>query len=188
MNFSKAFLIVVVCILLTSCYSRDDDDYYSPIVLEIEDALIFENNKNYIVGDTIFFELNFSRYLKEVGYSNLLDIYETTGNEEFLYSFDVRKFSTLSNRFDRVNIDAQFLIAEKGNVYWETNNVGSVLNQSLDLYESKVGIILAEPGDYELDLKDIYISGEYQSDKVLLQISHRFTDNDPERFAFSVSE
>jgi len=187
MNFSKLIFIVIACIILMGCYTRDDDDNY-PIIVEIEDALIFENSKNYVVGDTIFFALDFSRYLKEDGYSNLLDIYETTGNEEFIYAFDLRKFSTLSNRFDRVNVDTQFLIAEKGNVYWETNRAGAVLNQEFDLYESKVGLILGEPGEYKLDPNNYFISGEYLPDKVSVQISHSFTDNDPEKFTFSVAE
>jgi len=154
----------------------------------MENALIFENSKNYLVGDTIFLELNFSRYLKEEGYSELLDIYETTGAEQFLYDFDMERFSTQSNGYRRLSIDAQFLFSEKGNLFPDANRVGAIFNQNTDMYESKVGIILAEEGQYLLNMDFLYISSDEQLDKVRLLIEHRFTDNDPERFAFSVSE
>ncbi len=40
--------------MLSGCMSRDDDGY-KEIRLQIEDALLLENEKNYTVGDTIFF-------------------------------------------------------------------------------------------------------------------------------------
>ena len=187
MNLSRALLIVVAGILFTSCYKRDDD-FNFPISLEIEDALIFKNNKNYIVGDTIFLELNFSRYLKEAGYSELLDIYVTTAAEQFLYDFDMEKFSIQSNEYRRLSIDSQFLLSEKGNLFPDANRAGAIFNQNTDMYESKVGIILAEEGRYILNMDFLYISSDEELDKVRVIIEHRFTDTDTERFAFSVSE
>ena len=58
----KILGILSLCGLLIvgSCIS--DDDFFVPL-LTIEDAFTFENQENYQVGDTIYFTLEFSRYL-----------------------------------------------------------------------------------------------------------------------------
>jgi len=188
MNTSRLSLITIIGILFFNCTSYDDDSYYSPIYLQLQDALIFENNQNYVVGDTIFLELNFSRYLKEEGYTELLDIYETTGAEQFLYDIDMSKFSTLANEYRFINVDSPFLISEKGNLFPDANRVGATFDQNTNMYESKVGIILAEEGEYKLDMDIIFISSDEPFDKIRLIIEHNFSNEDAERFTFSVTQ
>ncbi|MBM1104864.1 hypothetical protein JQC67_01820 [Aurantibacter crassamenti] len=74
-------LVFLLCFSLFGCFQKEDD-YFQPHV-ELKEAFVFDNKKEYAVGDTIYLDLNFSRYLEEEGYSNLLDIYETTGAEKF---------------------------------------------------------------------------------------------------------
>jgi len=105
-------ILLVSSFLFLGCYSGDDDS--GPIDVTINDAIVVENEGDFKVGDVIFFEIRFSRFLEEEGFDNLLDIYETTGLDLFSYSYGFSKFSTFINGFERVNIDSDFIIIEEG--------------------------------------------------------------------------
>lgn len=181
--------ILVLVILLIGCYSKDDDYYIRQV--EIKDSFVFENERTYVVEDTIYFELNFSRYLFEEGYSNLLDIYETTGSEEFSYSFRFSKFSDFSNSYLPINIAEDFVFAEKGKVSGQSNEVRAVLNDEQTMYESRIGIKLAETGNFNFDTENYSFNiypNNVVKDKIFFEVSHRFTDIDKERFVFTVTD
>jgi hypothetical protein len=183
----KLSVCLLLTILLYSCYSDDYNDN-SSITLELEDAFVLENQDNYVVGDTIFVNLNFSRYLDEEGYSNLLDIYESTGAERFNYDLELEKYSAISNNYVRVSISSEYVFAEKGE-YTETNGqVTALLNPDQDVYESRVGIIMAEPGTFKFNFDYVNIIADYEYNKIFLQIYHEFTDANEEDFIFVVSE
>jgi hypothetical protein len=181
-----AILVIILCLIFVSCYS-DDYDSNRFISLSIEDAVIFDNDENYVVGDTIFVDLNFSRYLPEEGFSNLLDIYESSGADIYYYNYGLNKFSELSNGFQRVNIDSEFLFAEKGSIdVFERGGV--VLNADETLYESRIGLVLAEAGRFQFDFEFLNIySDNYSRDKVQIELRHGFTGTPPS-FEFTVTE
>lgn len=181
-------IILVFSLVFLGCYSDDDGDSFRFIQLEIEDAITLENESNYVVGDTIFFELKFSRYLEERGFSNLLDIYETTDSDEFSYSFGVLKFSSFTNNFDRIAIDSDFIFIEKGIGFDGFSGTAAVLNQEQNEYESRVGLILQEAGNFRFDFEFITLFPEFVQGKVNLDIQHRFTTAQPEDFEFTVTE
>lgn len=179
--------LLVFAFLFVGCHSHDDS-FSRTVRLQIEDAVEFENEKNYIVGDTIFFELNFSRYLKEDGYSNLLDIYETTSAEEFHYSFGLNKFSDFSNSYTRVYIDPEFIFDEKGSTFDQFGGTATALNQEKNSYESKIGLILAEAGRFKFDFDFLYLNNRYEHDKISVEIQHVFTENNPIDLEFTVTQ
>ncbi len=184
----KLSICLLLTILLYSCYSDDYNDN-SSITLELEDAFVLENQENYVIGDTIFVNLSFSRYLDEEGYSNLLDIYESTGTERFNYDLELEKYSAISNDYVRVSISSEYVFAEKGEYIAGTyGQVTALLNLDQDEYESRVGIILAEPGTFRFNFDYTYIAAEYEYDKIYLGLNHRFTDAKEEDFIFVVSE
>lgn len=161
--------VLFLSLLVWGCYTGDD--YNSYISLKVEDPLTIENKTNYVVGDTLYFELQFSRYLPEEGYSNLLDIYESTQAEEFRYSFGLGKYSSFSNNYDNVNIAFDYLFAEKGSVFRDYNNEAyAVLNTEKTLYESRVGIILAEAGEYRLNFGYLNLNSINSADHVTIGI------------------
>lgn len=179
------FGLALVGMILFGCSYDDDGSYVS---LEIRDALTFENNQNYVVGDTIYFELIFSRYLDEEGFSNKLDVFESSGSDSFYYNFDVNKFSELSDGFRRIDIAQEFIFAEKGSIgEFGGNTAKAELNDAKIQYESRIGLILAEEGRFELDLTFLYIrSDNYAEDRVRIDIRHVFA-TDPPNFEFMVS-
>ncbi|WP_298478985.1 hypothetical protein [uncultured Maribacter sp.] len=182
-GFSMLFLAV----LGMQCSPPDDDVYWNNVEVEIKDAIKVENKANYIVGDTLFFELNFSRYLEEEGYSNLLDIYETSGVDEFTYSFGLLKYSAFSDIYEGVNIDDQYIIAEKG-LIGDYSQPSAILNSNKDTYESRIGIILKEEGEYQLDFDYMYISSAYNTDKPRVGLNHIISEANPLLLNFTVSK
>jgi len=186
MKYIYSVLVITICLTIVSCYS---DDYGSNryVSLSIKDAIEFENLENYVVGDTIFIDLNFSRYLAEEGYDNLLDIYESSGSETFNYNFAFSKFSELSNGFRSIAIDPNFIVVEKGNV-GEYSGASALLNADQSAYESRIGLILAEAGRFRFDYDFFYIqSDSFSNDHVQIEIEHSFTGTPP-NFEFTVTE
>lgn len=185
-KMKKIYFVVVglLGILGTGCYSDDDSNRF--IVLNVQDAIVFENDQDYVVGDTIYVELNFSRYLDEEGFPNKLDIFESTGAESFRYDFGLNRDSDLAEGFRRIEISSEFLLPEKGTA----DGFGSAtaqLNIERTRYESRFGIILAEAGRFELDMAFIYLYSEaYFEDKVQIEILHDFVNTVP-NFEFTVN-
>lgn len=177
-------VLTLLLIAMVSCYRDDDSNRY--ISLAIQDAVIFENNQNYTLRDTIYVELNFDRYLDEKGYPNKLDIFESSGAESFRYDFGLNRDSDIAEGFRPVEISPEFLLAEKGTV----DRFGSAtaqLNPERTRYESRIGIILAEEGTFELDFTFINLySTAYLEDKVEIEILHNFSSTPP-NFQFTVS-
>ncbi len=175
-----------LCVLLSGCYS-DDDFSNSHVNLQITDALVFENDQVYSVGDTIYIDLNFSRYLDEVGFSNQLDVYESSGSESFQYDLRLEKFSELSNGFRPIAVSPEFIFAEQGTAD-EFGRTLAQLNNEKSQYESRVAIILPEAGRFNFDFRYLYLESiDYFEDKVRIYIEHNFSNSDG-IFEFTVNE
>lgn len=180
------------CLLLIGCFSKEDDSFGRSVSLDILDAFTLQNDKDYVVGDTIYFELKYSRYLPEEGYPNLLDIYETSEAEEFGYSFGFEKYSEQENGFRLINIDPQLIITEENNIddfyFYDNTGTAAKLNAAQDAYESRVGIILKEQGLFRFDFDNIYFNSPYNTSKVQVGIWHGISDIDTKDFEFNVGE
>lgn len=191
MTFIYRISLVLFCLILTSCFSSDDyDEFGRNIAVDVQDAFIFDNQENYVVGDTIFFEQKFSRYVNEEGFDNLLDVYDTTNDEAFEYSFSLDKFSGFSNNYAPVLIDSKYIITSNGNVtplyYFDGLGIVSELNSTKDAYESRVGVILAEVGKFRLNLDYVYFRNGYDYNKIHLDIQHKFSEGNTIDFDFIV--
>lgn len=183
---------ITFCLLLIGCFSDDDGGFGRSISLSIQDAFSMENQKQYNVGDTVFFELRFSRYLPEEGFTEFLDIYETTKSEDFAFSFGFEKFSELENGFSPVNIDEEFIVAEKKNLdtfyYYNDFGTSAGMNAARDAYESSVGIILPEEGLFRFNFENVFIQSPYDFDQVQISINHSFSTNGALDTEFEVVE
>ena len=186
-KYITIFVLVLSSLFGAQC-TITDDDYYSRnnVELIIEDALKIEDNENYTVGDVLYFELNFSRYLPEEGETTLLDVYETSGANQFYYDFSFFKFSTLSEDYQWLPINEKFIVAEKGALE-DSNQVSVIFNEETNMYESKIGIILAEEGEYQIDFNSLYLYGNNDPEKPTVQIENISTNDTPLLLEFTVS-
>lgn len=181
MNYKFGILILVL-LSFAACTFDDDGRFIS---LTIQDAITIEKNQNLIVGDTVFIALSFSRFLDEEGFSNQLDVYESTDSDAFRYDFQLQKFSELSDGFQPVQIASEFLFAENGAI---TNFGGTtaVLNEDKTRYESRIGLVLAESGRFLLDFEFLNLSStNFSEDRVQIDIQHFFVENQS-NFEFTV--
>ena len=185
--------LVFLGVFMIGCFSSDDSIYENNIQVEVLDAFLVDNKQNYSVGDTIYFDQKFSRYVKEEGYSDLLDIYETTNDTAFGYSFELEQYSEFSDSYRSVFIQEEFLLVNNIDLdyysYYGTE-VTAVLNDAQDAYESRVGIILPETGVYRLNFENIYFRNGYGYDNevIHLDILHRFSDSATVALDFTVTE
>lgn len=180
-------VVVLGGLIWIQCSPPDDDVYWDSVQLVIEDHLKVENTENYIVGDTLFFELDFSRYLPEAGESSLLDVYETSGASEFSYSFNVSKYSAFSESYQDVWLDDKYVIAEKGIADY-SSEVSVILNSETNIYESRIGIVLAEEGEYQLDFDYLNLYSRYNEGKPSVRIEHIITETNPLVLNFTVAK
>ena len=180
-----ALLLSILGLFLWGCYSDDD---YQFVQLRIQDSLSLENEKNYVVGDTIFFELNFSRYLDEDGFSNKLDVFETTGALSFHYPMVLEKFSPQANGDTQIIVANNLIVEEKGRLVDDFNTLSALLNEEQDLYESRIGIILAETGNFRFSFDFFTLYPESNGDRIGLSITHNFTSINVEDFEFEVTQ
>ena len=185
----------LLSLLMAGCFSNDDDSAINYIDLQVEDVFVFDDQTEYVVGDTIFFSQKFSRYIKEEGYNELLDIFETTKDNQFAYSFNVKKFSDFSNTYVNVSIDPEYIITsgESPTDYFFYNDYVTVakLNEAEDAYESRVGVVLQEIGSFQLDLSFVYFRNGFDynnKESVDLDIRHRFTSPNDAYKKFEVVE
>jgi len=189
-----AVLLFGLSLLFFGCYSRDDDYFDKIVRLSISDAVVFDNQENYNVGDTLIFELRFSRYLDEAGFSNKLDVFETSNSEEFGYSFGISKFSDFSNNFESVNIDEEFILGTRSANYsyfgygYSNANMAALLNENQEEYISKVGIVLVETGRFQLDFERVTLSTGYDFDTIGVEIEHLLSAESTLNTEFTVNE
>jgi len=193
----KSYIIIVFALglILSGCFSRDDDYYNRNVRLSITDAVLFNTKKEYLIGDTLVFELKFSRYLKEEGFTTLLDIFETTESEQFGYNFGVSKFSGFSNTFERINIDQQFILGartDEGYSSYYGGSMAALIDADKQGYTSKVGIVLVEAGRFKIDMDFFTLhSGngyDFENRQVDVEIEHNQTPENEMEAEFTVTE
>ncbi|MBM1104863.1 hypothetical protein JQC67_01815 [Aurantibacter crassamenti] len=104
---------------------------------------------------------------------------------------NLSKYSELSDRYVQVPVSEDYVFAEKGEIIGQYNDINAVLNNEQTIYESRIGIILIEPGRFDIfgqsRFFNIFPVNVLQG-KVHFSISHIFEDEVAERFTFTVKE
>ncbi len=187
-TMKKIVICLIMGIVLIGCYSSDD--YYDRTVrLQVRDVITFTNDKEYQVGDTLRFEVAFSRYLNEDGFSSPLDVFETTGAEAFSYGFDLYQYSDFSKRFEPIFLDSELVIGSKGEgSYYFGNGVVAELNETRDTYVSEVGVVLVESGTFQLDFDFLYFTSPFNENSVIVSIEYVRPSDGTLDLEFSVVE
>lgn len=186
-------LLFGLCSLFSGCFSRDDDYYNRRVRLTITDAVTFNEKKAYVIGDTLVFELKFSRYLREEGYETLLDVFETTQSEQFGYNFGISKFSEFSNAFQPIDIDENFILGTRTADSYPSyygGGMAALLDADSLGYTSKVGVILVETGRFKIDLDFLTLNSVFDTEEqqVEVAIQHLQTAESKMEAEFTVTE
>ncbi|MGL2964412.1 hypothetical protein ACSVH2_11385 [Flavobacterium sp. RSB2_4_14] len=146
----KKLLLIAFAFLLSNC-DTNDDGFYNNIYIDVPNLVTIQTQPTYSVGDFIYVNADFSRYLPEVGQSELLDIYHSTGGAtQFTFTYLIeRKINATEWEVVTVNdsqLDINLGSAQNGSYIYaicEYNNTDQT-------YEYNVGFPLLNAGEYRL--------------------------------------
>ncbi|MEN9323074.1 MAG: hypothetical protein RL699_854 [Bacteroidota bacterium] len=137
-------------VLLVAC-SNKDSEFFNEVTIKVPNQLVIDTQSSYALQDTLWLHTAFSRYLPEENYTNLLDIYKTSGNAAgFQFAFILEKKATNGSwEFYPLGYN---LIEEEGVVHeYAGYYTGfSVYNESAQTYDYKSGLKLTEAGEYRI--------------------------------------
>ncbi|MDN3677092.1 hypothetical protein QWY90_07180 [Flavobacterium paronense] len=140
-------LLIAVALLVSNC-DTNDDGFYNNIFVDIPNLVAIEPHAStYAVGEKLYIEADFSRYLSD---GALLDIYKTTGATQFAFSYVIEK-QTNATTWEVVTVNDSQLDIVKG-----TAQNGSYVygiceyNATDETYEYRVGFPLLSSGTYRM--------------------------------------
>lgn len=192
-NMKKIILTLLLSISLTSCYT-DDDRFYNNrnINLNVKNLIEIENQPNFTIDDYVFFNVNFSRFLPEDGFSDLLDIQRTSKSNKFNLLINFYKKDVYGN-WIYTNFN-NFYQLDKGEIISNEfgNSAFSVLNTSTNQYEFRAGIKLLEQGEYRLVIEpNVYSFNQnfnfYDSNTIAVNLFHSFDSTTQNELIFTVN-
>ena len=137
----------MVAILVSNC-NTNDDGFYNNVFIDASNLVTIQAHApSYAIGEKIYINANFSRYLTENG--SPLDIFKSTGANEFAFSYVIEKQSGAN--WDVVSVPDNQLDIVKGNAQNGSYVYGICeFNSTTNTYEYRVGFPLLSAGTYRL--------------------------------------
>ena len=146
-NIKLLFLAIVALVSFSSC--GDDDEFYNSKYISIQGLIEVENQNVYQVGEAIYLNTDFSRFLAEPGFATPLDIYKTTDGAPFSFSFGLEKRNP-DNTWSVVNLENK-MIADQGRIFDGDYCIAqAIYNPVTETYQFRAGIPLQEVGTYRI--------------------------------------
>jgi len=138
-------------VLLVAC-SNKDSEFFNEVTIQVPNQLVIDTQSSYTIQDTLWLHTAFSRYLPEENYSNLLDVYQSSGQATgFQFAFILEKKAANGTwEFYPLSVN---LIKDLGDVQ-EYNGYYtgySVYNQTAKTYDFRSGLKLTETGEYRIN-------------------------------------
>lgn len=149
----KLFYIVLFSssFFLNSC-DTNDDGFYNSAYLDADNLVTIETQPSYAVGDYLYIDANFSRYLPDTeNEASFLDIYQTTnGATRFAFSYVIEKKINATD-WEAVTVNDNLLDINNGTATSGVYVYGFCqYNTTNENYEYNVGFPLLSAGDYRL--------------------------------------
>lgn len=134
--------------LFLNC-SEPDDIYMGSKDIKASNLIQIETLSSYKLNDLLYINASFSRYLREEGFEDLLDIYKTTQSKEYSFNFILEKKSAYDT-WTTIDIGNK-IVVNNGKFYGINSNIGiCVFNPEYNKYEFRAGIPLLETGEFRL--------------------------------------
>ena len=140
-------LLIAVVFLVSNCDSNDDG-FYNNVFVDIPNLVSIESHSStYTVGEKLYIEADFSRYLSD---GALLDIYKTTGATQFAFSYVIEK-QISTTEWEVVTVNNSQLDIVKGDAQNGSYVYGICeYNTTDETYEYRVGFPLLSTGTYRI--------------------------------------
>lgn len=140
-------LLIAVAFLVSNC-DTNDDGFYNNVFVDIPNLVSIEaHSSTYTIGEKIFINADFSRYLSD---GALLDIYKTTGATQFAFSYVIEK-QISATEWEVVTVNDSQLDIVKGDAQNGSYVYGICeYNATDESYEYRVGFPLLTAGTYRM--------------------------------------
>lgn len=139
----KLFAIAILGTLsLISC--NGDDEFYNAAYVSVPDLITIDTPDTYTVGDNVSFHTDFSRYLQEDGFTELLDIYRTSQAESFEFAYRIEKETSPDVWTSVFNNEDEYSVAV------------AVYQPGTMTYKCDVSTLLNSTGNYRLGFGESY--------------------------------
>jgi hypothetical protein len=140
-------LLIAFAFLVSNCDSNDDG-FYNNVFVDIPNLVSIESHSStYTVGEKLYIEADFSRYLSD---GALLDIYKTTGATQFAFSYVIEK-QISATEWEVVTVNDSQLDIVKGYAQNGSYVYGICeYNTTDETYEYRVGFPLLSTGTYRI--------------------------------------
>jgi len=142
----KHSLIIAAFFIMISC-NNADDEFYNSVFIEVPNLIQVETQTNFEVDDVLWINTNaFARVLNELGQTENLDVFLTTGAESFKFAYFIEKQN--GTEWEMYNLSGN-LINDKGSAVI-LNGITGFPTINNNLYEFRNGIKLNQTGNYRL--------------------------------------
>lgn len=138
------YLAIAIFGLLSLISCNSDDEFYNAAYVSVPDLITIDTPGTYSVGDNVSFHTNFSRYLPEDGFTDLLDIYKTSKAESFGFAYRLEK-ETEPNVWTSVLSNQD-----------EYNVADAIYQVETMTYKCDINIPLNSTGNYRLGFGESY--------------------------------
>ena len=140
-------LLIAFAFLVSNC-DTNDDGFYNNVFVDIPNLVSIEaHSSTYTIGEKIFINADFSRYLSD---GALLDIYKTTGATQFAFSYVIEK-QISATEWEVVTVNDSQLDIVKGDAQNGSYVYGICeYNATDESYEYRVGFPLLSAGTYRM--------------------------------------
>jgi len=166
-NIKLLFLAVIAIASFSSC--NEDDEFYNSKYISIPGLINIETQPDYQVGDVLWVNTDFSRYLSEPEIASPLDIYRTTDGASFSFAYGLEK-KNADNTWTIVDLENKML-SDEGNVFDGSYNVAEcIYDGASETYRFRAGMPLQQAGTYRIffgftAISALEISSNNDSDK-----------------------
>ena len=143
----KYILLISVAFLVSNC-NTNDDGFYNNVFVDVPNLVYTDTHATiYAVNEKLYVNANFSRYQNEN--NSTLDLFKSTGANEFVFSYVIEKQSGAN--WDVVSVPDNQLDIVKGNAQNGSYVYGICeFNTTANTYEYRVGFPLLSTGTYRL--------------------------------------
>jgi hypothetical protein len=188
----KKLLLLASVFLFSNC-DTNDDGFYNNLYIDVPNLVTIQVQPTYNVGDYLYVNSDFSRYLPEVGQSELLDIYHTTdGATQFYFTYVIeRKIN--ATEWEVVSVNDNQLDIIQGDALNDSFYVIGICqyNEIDQSYEYNVGFPLLTAGEYRFSFgynssstDSVELRSVSSSENLILNINSIATNIDSNGFYY----
>jgi hypothetical protein len=143
----KQIIFIGLFFFILSC-NNADDEFYNSVFIEVPNLIQVETQSNYAVDDILWINTNeFASVLSEVGQTEPLNIFLTTGADTFKFAYFIERQN--GSEWEIYNVNGN-LVNDLGGAVILNGITGFPLLNSTIFYEYRNGIRLNQTGNYRL--------------------------------------